>query len=318
MKNLKLKKILAMALIAASLVTVAPVSASAEWRQDSSNKWNWTENGSKATGWKLINGTWYRFDSQGTMYTGWINEGGTWYYTDNSGTMKTGWIMSNGVWYFIDNSGSMKTGWVNDNGTWYFTSESGAMLTGIIEINGKVYCLSSSGAMLTGNVMINGVVYTFAATGEAVGNIPKADRAFNVVDGKVTTTTPNSTDSSSSSSSSSSSGGGGKHNHSSSSSTVEEKLNKEYKDAASVIITKVDGTDNQYKVTFKESKLESNGHDYVTRDLYVTNKDGKNDGITVTNNGDGSYTVTDNSGKGVNIKGVIRVVDSGKIYYVTK
>lgn len=316
MKSLKLKKILAMALVAASLATVVPVSASAEWRQDSSNKWNWTENDSKATGWKLIDGTWYRFDSQGAMYTGWINEGGTWYYTDNSGAMKTGWIMSNGVWYFTDNSGAMKTGWVNDNGTWYFTNESGAMLTGVVEVDGKVYCLSASGAMLTGNVIINGVVYTFAATGEAVGNIPKADRAFNVVDGKVTTTTPNSTGSSSSSSSSSSSGGGSKNIPSLS--KVEEKINSEYNDAASVIITKVDGTDKQLKVSFKEPKLDLNGHDSVTRDLYVRNKDGNEKGIDITRSEDGSYIVTCDDAKKMNIRGVIRVVDNGKIYYVTR
>lgn len=317
MKSLKLKKIVAMALVAASLVTVAPVSASAEWRQDSSNKWNWTENGSKATGWKLINGNWYRFDSQGTMYTGWINEGGTWYYTDNSGAMKTGWIMSNGVWYYTDNSGAMKTGWINDNGTWYFTNASGAMLTGLVEVNGKVYCLAASGAMLTGNVMVNGVIYTFAATGEAVGNIPKADKAFNVVDGKVTTTTPNSTGGSSSSSSSSSSSGGGSSNNSSLS-KVEEKINSEYNDAASVIITKVDGTDKQLKVSFKEPKLDLNGHDSVTRDLYVMDKNGKNNGIEVTPNNDGSYMITCDDAKKINIRGVIRVVENGKIYYVTR
>lgn len=312
MKNLKLKKILAMALVAASLATVVPVSASAEWRQDSSNKWNWTENGSKATGWKLINGTWYRFDSQGTMYTGWINDGDTWYYTDNSGAMKTGWIMHDGVWYFTDNSGAMKTGWVNDNGTWYFTNASGAMLTGAVEVDGKVYCLSSSGAMLTGNVMINGVVYTFAATGEAVGNIPKVDRAFNVVDGVVVPANPIVI---------TPSGGGGSGSSkkdNDDNETLEKKINREYKNAASINIGNINVEDNQYKVSFKESNLQLNGHDYVTRDLYVTNKDGKNDGITVDDNRDGTYTVTDNSGKGVNIKGVIRVVDSGKIYYVTK
>lgn len=311
MKSLNLKKILAMALVAASIATVVPVSASAAWRQNSENKWNWEENGSKATGWKLINSTWYRFDSQGTMYTGWINDGGTWYYTDNSGAMKTGWIMHNGVWYYTDNSGAMKTGWVNDNGTWYFTNASGAMLTGLVEVDGKVYYLSTSGAMLTGNVVINGVTYTFAATGEAVGNIPKADRAFNVVNGIVTVVTPNST-SSTSSSSSSSGGGGGSHK----SSKIEDEIKKEYKNAISAVIKKVDGTDNQYKVTFAESKLELNGHDYVTRDLYVTDKNGKSDGIDVTEGEDGSYIVTDNNKKGIKVRGVIRVIDGGTIYYV--
>lgn len=311
MKSLNLKKILAIALVATSVATVVPVSASAEWRQDSAKKWNWTENGSNATGWKLINSTWYRFDSQGTMYTGWINDGGTWYYTDNSGAMKTGWIMYNGVWYYTDNSGAMKTGWINDNGTWYFTNAAGAMLTGLIEVDGKVYCLSSSGAMLTGNIMIDGVVYTFAATGEAVGNIPKVDRAFKIVDGVVipaspTVITPPS------------GGSSGSSKKNKKDETIEEKINREYKDAVVVKQENIEGEKNQYKVSFVESELKLNGHDYVTRDLYVTDKDGKNDGIDITKNEDGSYIVTYDTAKEVKIRGVIRVIDSGKIYYVTK
>ena len=188
--------------------------------------WSYTDNSGVATNWKLIDGTWYNFDASGTMRTGWINDKGTWYFANESGAMqtgwindkgtwyftnasgamktgwvndkgtwyfanasgamKTGWINDKGTWYFADGSGAMKTGWVNDKGTWYFTDASGAMQTGIIEVNGKVYSLGSSGAMQTGKVLIDNKEYNFSNNGEAVGEIPKALKAFDSKGASVT------------------------------------------------------------------------------------------------------------------------------------
>lgn len=190
MKSLKLKKIIALAVVALSITALSPVGASAEWKKDSYGWWN-TEGSSYSIGWRLIDGTWYYFDSTGYMKTGWVNDGGTWYYMQSSGAMKTGWVNDNGTWYYLQSSGAMKTGWINDNGTWYFASDSGAMQTGVVQVDGKIYYLAPSGAMAIGTVTINGVSYTFDANGAAVGDkLPTADKAFNGNGSTATVSTP--------------------------------------------------------------------------------------------------------------------------------
>ena len=189
MKSLRLRKLVAVAVVAVTMATLSPIGASAEWKQDSNGWWN-TEGKSYSIGWRNIDGVWYYFNSNGYMKTGWVNDGGTWYYMQSSGAMKTGWVNDGGTWYYLQSSGAMKTGWVNDggtwyylqasgamktgwindNGVWYFAASSGAMQTGVIEVEGKVYYLAPSGAMQKGNVTIDGVIYTFAASGEAIGD----------------------------------------------------------------------------------------------------------------------------------------------------
>ena len=200
MKNLKLKKLVAVALTVMTIVTVCPVGASAAWKQDSHGWWN-TEGNSYSKGWRTIGNNWYYFGSDGYMRTGWAKDNGTWYYMQpsgemktgwvynnetwyymqSSGAMKTGWVYNNGTWYYMQSSGAMKTGWVYDKGTWYFTNASGAMQTGVVEVDGKVYYFASSGAMATGKVTIDGVTYTFAASGEAIGDkIPTPTLSFEI------------------------------------------------------------------------------------------------------------------------------------------
>lgn len=199
MKRVKLKKILALAIATSIIPVILSSKASAEWKQSSEDgTWSYIDNDGLVTNWRLIDGSWYNFDEAGIMKTGWINDNGTWYFTDASGAMKTnwindngtwyfadasgamktGWISDKGIWYFADASGAMKTGWINDRGTWYFTDASGAMQTGIIEIGGKVYYFVASGEMQTGKIMIDNKEYTFSSNGEAVGEIPKAFKAF--------------------------------------------------------------------------------------------------------------------------------------------
>lgn len=199
MKSLKLKNLVAVALMAVTIATVSPVAASAAWKQDSQNKWNWTEDGSNTTGWKSIDGNWYFFNGDGEMQTGWIKDGSSWYYADPSGALKTNWIFDGQSWYLTNVSGVMQTGWVNNNGSWYYLSESGAMKTGLTEINGKTYYLSESGAMKTGNVTINGQSYTFDASGEKVNTTATTS----------TESTTAASDTAASTGSSGGSGGGG-------------------------------------------------------------------------------------------------------------
>lgn len=103
MKKQNLKRIIAMGLMSASILTVVPISASAEWKQDNTG-WRYTEGNSWAIGWRLVSGNWYYFDKSGYMKTGWLQDGGKWYYLDSNGTMAknttiNGYVLdSNGAW----------------------------------------------------------------------------------------------------------------------------------------------------------------------------------------------------------------------------
>ena len=196
MKRDFLKRIIAMSIMVSTVLM--PISANAEWKQDSNGWWN-TEGGSWSVGWRNINNNWY-------------------YFNPSTGYMQTGWINDNGTWYFASQDGAMKTGWINDNGTWYFTNQDGTMQTGTVEVDGNIYCLANNGAMLKGNVMIDGKVYTFDESGKNISNEePKVGKVFtkdesgsikestNNVNGDTSNSTSN-TDNTSSSTSSSSSG----------------------------------------------------------------------------------------------------------------
>ncbi len=69
MRKINLKKIITMGLITTSILAVAPVGASAEWRQ-SNNGWWYAEGNSYSRGWKNIGGSWYYFDNNGYMKAG--------------------------------------------------------------------------------------------------------------------------------------------------------------------------------------------------------------------------------------------------------
>ena len=195
MKRDFLKRIIAMSIMVSTVLM--PISANAEWKQDSNGWWN-TEGGSWSVGWRNINNNWY-------------------YFNPSTGYMQTGWINDNGTWYFASQDGAMKTGWINDNGTWYFTNQNGAMQTGTVEVDGNIYCLANNGAMLKGNVMIDGRIYTFDESGKNISNEePKVGKVFtkdesgfikestNNVNGDASNSTSNSDNTSSSTSSSSS------------------------------------------------------------------------------------------------------------------
>lgn len=61
-----LNKIMALGIIATSIMTFSSIGANAEWKSDSIGWWN-TEGSSYSTGWKLIDGNWYYFYSDGYM-----------------------------------------------------------------------------------------------------------------------------------------------------------------------------------------------------------------------------------------------------------
>ena len=122
-----MKKGLIVTLLASILVVgAAPISASAEWKQNVNNQWCWINNlNMKATGWTNINGLWYFFDTNGIMKTGWIQSGDKWYYSNESGVMQHGWIKQENSWYhFGDTTGAMDTDTVVEG---YYLGEDGVM-----------------------------------------------------------------------------------------------------------------------------------------------------------------------------------------------
>ena len=128
-------------------------------------KWYYYQNGTKATGWLKMSGTYYYFDGSGVMQTGWLKSGNTWYYLQSSGAMATGWCKVSGTYYYFSTSGAMQTGWVKSGNSWYYMDASGAMHTGWLKLDGKWYYMNTSGAMVTGTVKIDGVTYKFNSSG---------------------------------------------------------------------------------------------------------------------------------------------------------
>ena len=316
MKSLKLKKLIAVAVVAVTMATLSPIGASAEWKQDSKGWWN-TEGNSYSTGWRFINGSWYNFGQDGymktgwvkdgstwyylqpsgAMKTGWINDGGTWYYLAQSGAMKTGWVNDGDTWYYLAQSGAMKTGWINDNGVWYFAASSGAMQTGVIEVEGKIYYLASSGAMQKGNVTIDGVIYTFASSGEAIGNkIPTPVSKF-TSSGIVKK--PSSTDVDESEDSNVSSSSGGSSGSSLSNLSDGKTHNKNY----TIYISGIFGSSDSSKVTtingdVSISKTNASTSDSVTlRNMNIT-------GTLTIDFGDGDVILDNVTVNGVNVSNV--------------
>lgn len=151
MKREFLKKVIVSGMAMLTVTTMYTVSASAKWVKDSNDNWNWAEDGAKAVGWKIIDGSWYYFNNDGKMYTGWLKDGAFWYNLSNGGQMDVGWKQIDGKWYYFNENGQMSVGWINDNGTQYFTNENGEMQTGTVKIDNKTYTFSESGALLNSN-----------------------------------------------------------------------------------------------------------------------------------------------------------------------
>ena len=126
---------------------------------ETTDGWEYYEDGKKATGWKEISKHWYYFNEKGIMATGWVYVNGHYYYMDQWGAMCTGWVSVNGHWYYMDQWGAMATGWVYVNGHYYHMDQWGAMQTGWVSVDGHWYYLNTDGTMATGWVYVNGHYY---------------------------------------------------------------------------------------------------------------------------------------------------------------
>lgn len=120
-----IKKLAAGLMLGLTIMSLNPIEASAEWKQNNDNKWTYEENGQAASGWKFIDGNWYNFSNGGIMQTGWIpGENKDWYYCWSNGTMASNsWLTNGGLWYYFDAQGKLVTdkAVIGEN-TYYFNA----------------------------------------------------------------------------------------------------------------------------------------------------------------------------------------------------
>lgn len=84
------------------------------------------ENGDKAIGWTLIDGSYYYFDEQGIMQIGFLELDGEKYYLDEDGKMHTGRLDLDGKSYYFDEQGHMiRDAWIDNR---YYVDENGELL----------------------------------------------------------------------------------------------------------------------------------------------------------------------------------------------
>ena len=140
------------------------------WKEISKHWYYFSANGIMATGWVSVGGHWYYLNDSGAMETGWVLVGDTWYYMNNSGAMEIGWVFVGDNWYHMDNSGAMETGWVLVGDTWYYMNNSGAMEIGWVFVGDNWYHMDNSGAMETGWISVGDNWYYLNADGTMATN----------------------------------------------------------------------------------------------------------------------------------------------------
>ena len=122
----------------------------AEWQQAENGDWTYKEDdGSLASGWQKINGTYYYFRGWGGMYRGtFFQLGGETYYADADGKMVTGWLSKENQWYYFRENGAMyrNTFFTHLNNS-YYADANGVMVTGERTINGASYYFKDWGGM---------------------------------------------------------------------------------------------------------------------------------------------------------------------------
>lgn len=147
-----------------------------EWVQFADKRWNYRINGKAATGWQLIDNTYYYFGTDGNMQTGWIVYNNNWYYLHSWGGMATGWLKDGNNWYYLHPWGGMATGWLKTGNTWYYLQSWGGMCTDWVKVNNTWYWMNSSGAMkANGWQLIRNKWYYFYESGAMAANTTTPD-----------------------------------------------------------------------------------------------------------------------------------------------
>lgn len=95
MNNKFIVKVTSSLIIGAAILTSFPIPANAEWHQDNTGGWWYTEGNSYVKGWKEINEKWYYFNNNGRMLFNTITPDGYVVNIDGSWDGKTKEIFSN-------------------------------------------------------------------------------------------------------------------------------------------------------------------------------------------------------------------------------
>jgi hypothetical protein len=143
------KKLTCIALTALSISALSlPVSA--DWgKTDEGTSYYTLEDGSKATGFTVIDGETYYFKKDGTMLTGSYKIGGAYYRFGSDGKMFTGFAKNkSGDYYYYAKDGKRASGWTEISGSTYYFTGKGIMLKGAsYKIDGEVYKFGADGKL---------------------------------------------------------------------------------------------------------------------------------------------------------------------------
>lgn len=121
MKKIRLKKLVVISLIVASITTLNPIGIHAEWRRDNKGWW-YSESNSWSTGWRKIDSKWYCFGQDGYMKTGWMQDNdGKWYYLKKDGSMAYNTVING---YKLGGDGA----WINSNSSSNYSSSNSSSL----------------------------------------------------------------------------------------------------------------------------------------------------------------------------------------------
>lgn len=114
------------------------------------------------------NGTKYMYED-GTYATGYVAIEGSYYYFDASGFMQKYDQTINGVpYYFGSNGKAASKGWLTTNkGAKKYSLGNGKLATGYVKIGNYYYGFNSAGVMQKGTVTMNNKRYVFASSGIA-------------------------------------------------------------------------------------------------------------------------------------------------------
>lgn len=152
-----LKRVTILITITTSLFAFSPIEVNAAWKQ---NKFGWwyTEGNSWATGWRLIDGSWYYFSKTGYMNTGWVCDGFNWYYLNSDGSMVSSTMIDGNK---LDSSGKCIDFITAEDAKAAMLKEDGVYVNSLIKNSNLVIGDNSMISLLSKHYRVNEEVYAF-------------------------------------------------------------------------------------------------------------------------------------------------------------